>query len=56
LDYDNGLDDKPRRPRNDIRDIRSYKQLERVQLDLDSPRLRKACENLGVEVDELKKK
>lgn len=30
--------EKDKRPKNDIKDIRSYKQLEKVELDLDSPR------------------
>ena len=29
---------KPKRAKNDIRDIRSFKMLDRVELDLDSPR------------------
>lgn len=38
---------------NDIRDIHTYKQLSRVHLDLDSPRLLKACNKLGVGPEEL---
>ena len=29
---------RPKRSKNDIKDIRSYKQLEKVELDLESPR------------------
>jgi hypothetical protein len=42
--------------RNDIRDIRSIRQLENVNLDLDSPRMKQAFENLGVGETELMKK
>ena len=42
--------------KNDIRDIRSKKQLEKVNLDLDSPRMKQALEDLGVSKDELVKK
>mmetsp|Transcript_29451 Transcript_29451/g.21904 ORF Transcript_29451/g.21904 Transcript_29451/m.21904 type:complete len:84 (+) Transcript_29451:3-254(+) len=41
---------------NDIKEIRGNKHLERVQLDLDSPLLRKACYNLGIDVEDCKKK
>jgi hypothetical protein len=44
------------KPTNDIRDLRSLKELARVRLDLDSPRLRKACYNLGIQPEELKNK
>ena len=42
--------------KNDIREIRSKKQLEKVHLDLDSPRMKQALEDLGVSKDELVKK
>lgn len=42
--------------RNDIREIRSIRQLENVNLDLDSPRMKQAFENLGVSETELMKK
>ena len=42
--------------KNDIREIRSKKQLEKVNLDLDSPRMKQALEDLGVSKDELVKK
>ena len=42
--------------KNDIREIRSKKQLEKVNLDLDSPRMKQALEDLGVSTDELIKK
>lgn len=41
---------------NDIRDIRSLRQLERVNLDFDSPRLRQAMDDLGVNISECQKK
>lgn len=34
--------------KNDIREIRSLKQLEKIDLDFESPRLKKAMFNLGV--------
>lgn len=42
--------------KNDIRDIRSIRQLTKVHLDLDSPRMKQALEDLGVGEDELVKK
>lgn len=42
--------------KNDIRDIRSIRQLSKVNLDLDSPRMKEALEVLGVGEDELVKK
>ena len=41
---------------NDIRDIRNPKQLEKVFLDFDSPRLKQAMDNLGVSFEEMQKK
>jgi hypothetical protein len=41
---------------NDIRDIRSIKQLEKVLLDFDSPRLKQAMDDLGVNIKECQKK
>lgn len=41
---------------NDIKDLHSYKQLHKLRLDLESPRLLKACFNLGVTVEELQYK
>ena len=38
---------------NDIKDIRSLKQLQRVNLDLDSPRIQQAMDDLGVSNDEM---
>ena len=42
--------------RNDIKEIRNYKQLEKVDLDFDSPRMKKALYNLGVSKEECMKK
>eukprot|EP00347_Sterkiella_histriomuscorum_P021729 403332968 len=47
---------KSKRSKNDIKDVKSYKQLERLELDLESPRLQKACHNLGITLDECQKK
>ena len=41
---------------NDIRDIRSIRQIDKVHLDFDSPRLKKAMEDLGVKQEEMEKK
>ena len=41
-----------RRSKNDVRDIRSLRQLDRLELSLDSPRFKEACENLGIAVTE----
>jgi len=50
------MDPYAKNQRNDIREIRTVKMLMKVNLDLDSPRLREACDNLGIETSELKKK
>lgn len=42
--------------RNEIKEIRNYKQLEKVDLDYDSPRLKQAMYNLGVSKEECMKK
>ena len=47
---------KQKRSKNDIRDIRSFKMLEKVELDLESPRFIKACQSLGIAIEECKKK
>jgi hypothetical protein len=41
---------------NDIRDIRTFKQLEKVMLDFESPRMKQAMEDLGVSLKECQKK
>ena len=48
--------EKVKKPTNEIKDIRSVRQLDRVNLDFDSPRLLQAMEDLGVSVDEMQKK
>ena len=40
---------------NDIKDIRSMRQLDRVNLNYDSPRLLQAMDDLGVTMDEMVK-
>jgi hypothetical protein len=42
--------------RNEIKEIRNYKQLDKVDLDFDSPRLKMALYNLGVSKEECMKK
>ena len=50
-------DEKSRiKKNNDIREIRTLKQLEKVNLDFDSPRLKQAMEILGVKEEECHKK
>ena len=40
---------------NDIKDIRSLRQLDRCNLNLESPRLLQAMDDLGVSMDEMLK-
>lgn len=47
---------RKRRAKNDIRDIRSFKQLDKVDLELDSPRFTQAADNLGISISECRKK
>lgn len=51
-------EEKPKGPvkKNDIREIRTIRQLARVNLDLDSPRIKEAMDNLGISPEELEKK
>ena len=51
-------DEKPKGPvkKNDIREIRGPRQLARVNLDLDSPRMKEAMTISGVSAEELEKK
>ena len=42
--------------RNEIKEIRNYKQIEKIELDFDSPRLKRAMYNLGVSKEECLKK
>lgn len=53
---DDDKKDKGPKLNNDIRDIRSLRQLEKVNLDFDSPRLKKAMDDLGVSMSECEKK
>ena len=48
--------DKKITKNNDIKDLRNLRQLEKVNLDFDSPRLKKAMNDLGVGYDECQKK
>ena len=47
--------EKKIRLNNEIKDIRSIRQLDRVNLDYDSPRLQQAMDVLGVGLDEVMK-
>ena len=42
--------------RNEIKEIRNYKQLDKVDLDFDSPRMKMALHNLGCSKEECIKK
>lgn len=54
---ENSQDEEPKiKYNNDIPHIRKYRQLERVNLGFDSPRLKQAMDDLGVTPDELEKK
>ena len=49
-------DAKPqKRPNDRIRHFRTWEQVERIQLDHESPMFREACYNLGIEIFECKK-
>ena len=41
---------------NEIKEIKNYKQLEKIDFDFDSPRFKKALYNLGVSKEECMKK
>lgn len=41
---------------NNIREIRTMGQLEKVNLDFDSPRLKQAMDDLGISFEECQKK
>lgn len=50
-------DDEPEvKYNNDIPNIRTMRQLDKVNLDFESPRLIQAMDDLGVSEDEMKKK
>ena len=42
--------------RNDIKEIRTIKTFEKVNLNFDSPRMKKAMNMLGISQEEVKKK
>lgn len=48
-------EEQPKGPvmKNPIREIRTIRQLARVNLDLDSPRIKEAMDNLGISPEEL---
>jgi hypothetical protein len=49
-------EEKIQRMRNDITEIRTVKKLEKVDLNFDSPRMKKAMNMLGISLEEVKKK
>lgn len=49
-------EEKKDKKNNDLRDIRTIRQLDRVNLDFESPRLREAMDDLGVSLAEMQKK
>jgi hypothetical protein len=50
--------DKPveKKPTNNIREIRSLRQLEKSNLDFESPRMKQAMNDLGISKEECVKK
>ena len=57
-DHHSALGDKDHShsKRNEVKEIRNYKQLEKIDLDYESPRLKLAMYNLGVSKEECMKK
>ena len=53
-------EDKEEEPKikynNDIGDIRSLRQLDKVVLNFESPRMKQAMDDLGVSIEECEKK
>lgn len=50
-------EEKPKKWPNDlIRHLKNWEHVEKVFIDLDSPNFRTACENLGIDPKECKKK
>jgi hypothetical protein len=47
---------KPILKRNEVKEVRNYKQLEKLELNFDSPRMKKAMFNLGVGKEECLRK
>ena len=47
---------KERAKNNDIRELRNLRQLEKINLDFESPRLKQAMEILGVKFEECQKR
>ena len=56
LEPNGDLDNLKLLKRNDIREIKTFKQLEKLELEYDSPRLKKALQNLGLSKEECLKK
>ena len=43
-------DDKPKKRPNDlIRHLKTWDQVEKIYIDLDSPNFKQACSNLGID-------
>lgn len=55
-EYNSSYYNGDRRTHNDIRELRTVKQLELLRLNLDSPRMAKALQNLGIKKHELANK
>lgn len=39
--------------KNDVREIKTMKQLDKLKLDMDSPKLRLAVKNLGLRIEDI---
>ena len=50
------IDDIKSSKRNEIKEIKNFKQLEKVDLDYDTPRIKLAMQNLGLSKDECLKR
>lgn len=52
-----GVEEEPKiKYNNDIGDIRTLRQLDKVNLNFESPRLKQAMDDLGVSIQECEKK
>ena len=55
-DTEGELLDAPAKSKNDIKPLKNFRQLVKVNLDLDSPRWIEAMKNLGISREECEKK
>ena len=50
------LPEAPAKSKNDIKPLKNFRQLNKVNLDLESPRWKEAMKNLGISREECEKK